>query len=58
MILPPQVSCPAHSYHAVQSAHKSLRVPLAMSQAKLCQLRLLRPSRSSHSLSSYSAATS
>ena len=34
MVLLPQVSCPAHCYLAVQSAHKSLRVPLAMSQVR------------------------
>ena len=32
MVLLLQVSCPAHCYHAVQSAHKSLRVTLVMSQ--------------------------
>ena len=50
--------CPAHSYHTVPAAHKFLQAPLAMSQAKKCQLRSLRPARSSHSLSSYTAATS
>ena len=53
-----QALCPAHSYHTVSSAHMFLRAPLATSQAKQCQLRSVRPSRSSHSLSSYSAATS
>ena len=56
MALPLQVSCPAHCYHAVQLAHKSLCVPLVMS--KVMQCRLLRRSRNSHSLSSYSAAAS
>ena len=56
MVLLLQALCPAHCYHAVQSAHKSLRVPLATSQVMQC--RSLRPSRSSHSLSSYSAAES
>ena len=56
MVLLLQVSCPAHCYHAVQSAHKSLRVPLVMSQAMKC--RSLRRSRNSHSWSSYSAAAS
>ena len=51
-----QVSCPAHCHHAVQLAHKSLRVPLVMSQVMQC--RLLRRTRNSHSLSSYSAAAS
>ena len=51
-----QVSCPAHCHHAVQLAHKSLCVPLVMSQVMQC--RSLTRSRSSHSLSSYSAATS
>ena len=51
-----QVSCPAHCYHAVQLAHKSLRVPLVMSQVMQC--RLLRRSRNSHSLSSCNAAAS
>ena len=47
-----------HNYHTAPSAHLSLRAPLATSQAKQCQLRSPRLSRSSHSLSSYSAATS
>ena len=55
--LRPQAPCPAHSYHIVPSAHKFRRAPLAMSQA-MCQLRSLTPPRSSHSLSSFSAATS
>ena len=46
-----QASCPAHYYHAVQSAHKSLRVPPVMSQVMEC--RSLKRSRRSHSLSSY-----
>ena len=54
MILLLQVLCPAHCYHAVQSAHKSLRVPPVMAQVMSC--RLMKRSRSSHSLSSYSAA--
>ena len=54
----PQALCPAHNHHTVSSAHKFLLAPLATSQAKQCQLRLLRRSRNSHSLSSYSAATS
>ena len=44
--------------HTAPSAHLFLRAPLATSQAKQCQLRSPRLSRSSHSLSSYSAATS
>ena len=48
----------AHSYHTVTSAHLFLRAPLAMSQVKQCQPRSLRPSRSSHSWSLYSVATS
>ena len=56
MLLHPQVLFQAHCYHAVQSAHKSLRVPLLMSQVMKC--RSLMRSRSSHSLSSYSAAAS
>ena len=56
MVLLLQASCPTHCYDAVQSAHKSLRVPLVMSQVMTC--RSLKRSRSSHSLSSYSAAES
>ena len=48
-----QAPCPFHSYHEVPSAHKFRRAPLAVSQAMSCQLRSLRPPRSSHSLSSY-----
>ena len=55
--LRPQALRSVHSYHTASSAHLFLR-PLATSQAKQCQLRSPRPSRSSHSLSSYSAATS
>ena len=56
MVLLLQALCPAHCYHAVQSAHKSLRVPPVMAQVMSC--RSLKRSRSSHSLSSYSAAES
>ena len=56
--LRPQALRSVHSYHTPPSAHLFLRAPLAMSQAKQCQLRSPRPSRSSHFLSSYSAATS
>ena len=56
--LRPQALRSVHSYHPAPSAHLFLRAPLATSQAKQCQLRLPRPSRSSHFLSSYSAATS
>ena len=56
--LRPQALRPVHSYHTTPSAYLFLRAPLATSQAKQCQLRSPRPSRSSHSLSSYSAATS
>ena len=56
--LRPQALRLVHSYHTVPSAHLFLRAPLATSQAKQCQLRSPRPSRSSHFLSSYSAATS
>ena len=56
MVLPLQVLSPAHCYHAVHSAHKSLRVPLVMSQVTQC--RSLERSHSSHSLSSYNAAES
>ena len=45
---------PAHCSHAVQSAHKSLRIPPEMAQVMSC--RSLKRSRSSHSLSSCSAA--
>ena len=50
------ILCPAQCYHAVQSAHKSLRVPPVMAQVMSC--RSLKRSRSSHSLSSYSVAES
>ena len=56
MLLHLQVLLPDHCYHAVQSAHKSLRVPPVMAQVMSC--RSLKRSRSSHSLSSYSAAES
>ena len=56
MLLHPQVLFPAHCYHAVHSAHKSLRLPPEMAQVMSC--RSLKRSRSSHSLSSYSAAES
>ena len=58
MVLLLQVSCPAHCYHAVHSAHLFLRAPLATSQAKQCQLRSPSPSRSSHSFSSHRVAAS
>ena len=56
MFLHPQVLFPAHCYHAVHSAHKSLRLPPVMAQEVSC--RSLKRSRSSHSLSFYSAAES
>ena len=56
MVLLLQALCPAHCYHDVQSAHKSLRIPPEMAQVMSC--RSLKRSRSSHSLSSYSAAES
>ena len=56
MLLHPQVLFPAHCYHAVHSAHKSLRLPPEMAQEVSC--RSLKRSRSSHSLSFYSAAES
>ena len=56
MVVLLQALCPAHCYHAVHSAHKSLRVPPVMAQVMSC--RSLKRSRSSHSLSSYSAAES
>ena len=56
MLLHPQVLFPAHCYHAVLSAHKSLRIPPDMTQEVSC--RSLKRSRSSHSLSSFSAAES
>ena len=56
MVLLLQALFPAHCYHAVQSAHKSLRIPPVMAQVMSC--RSLKRSRSSHSLSSYSAAES
>ena len=56
MVLPLQALFPAHCYHAVQAALKSLRIPPVMAQVMSC--RLLKRSRSSHSLSSYSAAES
>ena len=43
-----QVSCPAHRYRAVQSAHKFLCVPPEMAQVMSC--RSLKRSRSSHFL--------
>ena len=54
----PQALRSVHSNHTAPSAHLFLRAPLAVSQAKQCQLRSRRPSRSSYSLSSYIAATS
>ena len=56
MVLLLQALCPAHCYHAVQSAHKSLRVAPVMAQVTSC--RSLKRSRSSFSLSSCSAAES
>ena len=56
MLLPPQVLFPAHCYHAVHSAHKSLWIPPDMAQVMTC--RSLKRSHSSHSLSSYNAAES
>ena len=56
MVLLLQALFRAHCYHAVQSAHKSLRVTPVMAQVMSC--RSLKRSRSSHSLSSYSAAES
>ena len=56
MLLHPQVLFPAHCYHAVHSAHKSLRLPPEMAQEVSC--RSLKRSRSSPSLSFYSAAES
>ena len=56
--LRPQALRSAHSYRTATSAHLFLRAPLASSQAKQCQLCSLKRSRSSHSLSSYSAAES
>ena len=56
MLLHPQVFFPAHCYHAVHSAHKSLWLPPEMAQEVSC--RSMMRSRSSHSLSSYSAAES
>ena len=56
MLLHPQVLFPAHCYHAVHSAHKSLRLPSEMAQEVSC--RSLKRSRSSHFLSSHSAAES
>ena len=56
MVLLLQVLFPGHCCHAVQSAHKSLRILPVMAQVMSC--RSLMRSRSSHSLSSYSAAES
>ena len=56
MPLHPQVLFPAHCYHAVQSAHKSLWIPPVMAQVVTC--RSLKRSHSSHSLNSYNAAES
>ena len=47
-----------HSCYMATPAHLFLRAPLAMSQVKQCQPRSLRPSRSSHSWSLFSVATS
>ena len=54
----PSCSALGLSYYTATSAHLFLRAPLATSQVKQCQPRSLRPSRSSHSWSLYSAATS
>ena len=54
MPLHPQVLFPAHCYHAVHSAHKSLWIPPVMAQVVTC--RSLKRSHSSHSLNSYNAA--
>ena len=54
MVLLLQVLFPAHCYHAVHSAHKSLWIPPVMAQV----IHSLKRSRSSHSLSSYNAAES
>ena len=56
MVLLLQELFPAHCSHAVQSAYKSLRIPPEMAQVMSC--RSLKRSRSSHSLSSCSAAES
>ena len=48
MVLPPEVLFPAHCYHAVHSAHKSLWIPPDMAHVMTC--RSLKRSRSSHSL--------
>ena len=56
MPLHPQVLFPAHCYHAVHSAHKSLWIPPVMAQVMTC--RSLMRSHSSHSLNSYNAAKS
>ena len=56
MLLHPQVLFPAHCYHAVHSAHKSLWIPPDMAQVMTC--RSLKRSHSSHSLNSYNAAES
>ena len=56
MVLLLQELFPAHCSHAVQSAHKSLRIPPEMAQVMSC--RSLKRSRRSHSLSSCSAAES
>ena len=56
MLLHPQVLLPAHCYHAVHSAHKSLRHPPEMAQE--VSSRLLKRSRRSPSSSFYSASES
>ena len=56
MLLHPQVLFPAHCYHAVHSAHKSLWIPPDMAQVMTC--RSLKRSHSSHFLNSYNAAES
>ena len=56
MFLRPEVLFPAHCYHAVHSAHKSLWIPPVMAQVMTC--RSLMRSHSSHSLNSYNAAES
>ena len=54
-----RLRAPAHRYHArPTSAHLFLRAPLVTSQVTSMPTRSPRRSRSSHSLSSYSAATS
>ena len=54
----PQAPCPAHSYHTVPPAHKFRRAPLEMSQAMQCQLRSLKPPRSSHFIATFYSPSS